>query len=252
MKTKRRIYIEEMPLAAAMEINLSETHAHYLTAVLRLTQGAEIHVFNARYGEWVAEIKSARKAEVIIHIKNQTRAPLPSLARQLTLAFAPLKKDRTDFLVEKASELGANFLQPVFTDHTQSDRVNIERLAATAIEAAEQCDRLDVPQVLEPVKLPNYLDQLPPHALLFLAAESGAALAVATAFERIKTNIQNHPNIHFLIGPEGGFSETEFERFDRCANIHRLRLGPRLLRAETAAIAVLSAFQMVLGDWTPE
>jgi len=239
----------DTPLAAGAEIVLPPEQSHYLANVLRLGAGEDVHVLNAAYGEWMGQIESVKKREVKVLIKAQTRLPdlLPS--HYLTLAFAPLKKTRTDFVVEKASELGVHSLQPVITDHTQAERVNVERLQTIAIEAAEQCDRLDASTVLQPLKLLNYLSELSKDAVVFLAAESGDALPITTAFEKIKSEIKNLQNIHFLIGPEGGFSEKEFSVFDRYPNIRRIRLGARLLRAETAAVAVLSSFQAILGDW---
>jgi 16S rRNA (uracil1498-N3)-methyltransferase len=298
MKTKRRIYMEGAALAAGAVVSPCEEHAHYLVTVLRLGTGDAVHLFNAECGEWLGEIQNAKKSDVKILIQSQTRPALSSPAYHLTLAFAPLKKDRTDFLVEKASELGAHVLQPVFTDHTQSERVNTDRLQITAVEAAQQCDRLDAPQVLAPVKLQNYLHDLPEDATLFLAAERGDAIPIAEAFFNLSSpgpcaarspgihgaaipnasgnretptvdpralpqsgSPESLPRtcsgddklkqVHFLIGPEGGFSEKEFTLFDRYVhNIRRIRLGPRLLRAETAAVSVLSAFQAIAGDWT--
>jgi len=236
-------------LAAGVEIVLPPEQSHYLANVLRLGVGEEVHVFNAAHGEWLGKIASSKKQEVRILLQEQSRLPLTSCALRLTLAFAPLKKTRTDFVVEKAGELGVHILQPVITDHTQAERVNVERLQTIAIEAAEQCDRLDAPTVLPPLKLSNYLSELPKDALVFLAAESGNALPIAQAFEKIKLEMEDVQNIHFLIGPEGGFSEKEFALFDRYPNIRRIRMGARLLRAETAAVAVLSNFQAILGDW---
>ncbi len=245
MKTKRRIYVENTPLNAGADITLDAPQANYLLNVLRLGAGDEVHLFNAENGEWRGEIGDGRKSKLYVKLVSQTRPSLPSPISILTLCFAPLKKDRTDFLVEKASELGVHFLQPVFTDHTQSERVNVERLQATAIEAAEQCDRLDAPHILPPINLPNYLQNLSKDSILFLAAESGAAMPIAAAFGHLEPS----PNVHFLIGPEGGFSAAEFLMFDKYPAIRRMRLGPRLLRAETAAMAVLSVFQAVTGDW---
>lgn len=243
MKTKRRLYMGEAPLAAGAELQLCEEHAHYLVNVLRLSAGDEVYPFTAQHGEFRGEITVAKKQMVVVKIAEQVRTP-EEPKFNLTLAFAPLKKDRTDFLIEKASELGVHVLQPIFTDHTQSERVNIGRLQLTAIEAAEQCDRLDAPKVLEAQKLSAYLSALPKDAIIFLAAESGAAKPIAEAFQNITAK-----EIHFIIGPEGGFSEKEFEAFARLPQIRPIRLGNRLLRAETAAVAVLSAFQAVAGDW---
>lgn len=236
-------------LAAGAEIALSADQSHYLVNVLRLAAGAEVHLFNAAHGEWEGEIGSTKKGAIKVVLKKQTRAALITSSSFITLAFAPLKKTRTDFVVEKASELGVHALQPILTDHTQAERVNIGRLQSIAIEAAEQCDRLDAPTVLSPIKLSDYLQSISNDAVLFLAAEAGDALPIATCFEKAKSEIKNAKHIHFLIGPEGGFSDAEFERFDRYSAIRRLKLGPRLLRAETAALAVLSAYQAILGDW---
>jgi len=240
-------------LAAGIEIQLCAEHAHYLTSVLRLAVGAEVYLFNAQSGEFRGEIAIAKKQTVVVKIGEQVRAAHPPTQMILTLAFAPLKKDRTDFLVEKASELGVHILQPIFTDHTQSERVNIERLQITAIEAAEQCDRLDAPRVKEAQKLSAYLSALPQDAIIFLAAESRAAAPIGEAFSELLRDSGSSPctvrELHFIIGPEGGFSDREFEAFARMPPIRPVRLGPRLLRAETAAAAVLSAFQAVAGDW---
>ena len=249
MKTKRRIYVPDSMLTDGAEIALHANQSHYLMAVLRLGMGAEVHLFNAGCGEWSGKIANSKKQEVVILLEQQEREPLTACICPLTLSFAPLKKDRTDFLVEKASEIGVHMMQPIFTDHTQSDRINTERLQATAIEAAEQCDRLDAPKILVPMKLENYLRTLPDDTMLFLAAESGDAMPIADAFEKLKTEREKPKTIHFLIGPEGGFSANEFALFGRYPGIRRIRLGPRLLRAETAAVATLSAFQAVAGDW---
>lgn len=246
MKTRRRLYMGEATLANGLEIQLCDEHAHYLVNVLRLKSGDEVYPFTAKNGEWRGEITQAKKNNVSIQMHECVRPPLPALPYQLTLAFAPLKKDRTDFLVEKAGELGVHLLQPIFTDHTQSERVNIDRLQITAIEAAEQCDRLDAPRVMDAQKLSAYLSALPKDAIVFLAAERGDAAPINTAFSELKNP---KGEIHFIIGPEGGFSEKEFEQFARVPQIRPIRLGPRLLRAETAAAAVLSAFQAVAGDW---
>lgn len=246
MKARRRLYMGDATLANGLEVQLCDEHAHYLVNVLRLKVGDEVYPFTARDGEWRGEITQAKKNNVSIKMHECVRAPLPALPYQLTLAFAPLKKDRTDFLVEKASELGVHVLQPIFTDHTQSERVNNERLQITAIEAAEQCDRLDAPHVIEAQKLSTYLSALPKDAIVFLAAERGDATPIKTAFSEIKNPAGE---IHFIIGPEGGFSEKEFEQFARVAPIRPVRLGARLLRAETAATAVLATFQAIAGDW---
>lgn len=246
MKTKRRIYVADATLTAGQELVLSDVHAHYLATVLRLQSGDEVHLFNEQIGEWKTEIIENKKSKVCVQIVSQSRPPLPPPLSHLTLAFSPLKKDRTDFLVEKASELGVHALQPIFTDHTQSERVNIERLQTTAIEAAEQCDRLDIPKVSPAQKLTHYLSTLPKDAVIFLAAERGDATPIAQAFSPLSSL---PPHIHFIIGPEGGFSEKEFEAFARLPQLRPIRLGPRLLRAETAAAAVLSAFQAIAGDW---
>lgn len=236
----------EAPLAAGAEIQLCEAHAHYLVNVLRLLPGDEVYPFTAANGEFRGEILAAKKNNVVVKLHECVRTPLTASRYQLTLAFAPLKKDRTDFLVEKASELGAHILQPIFTDHTQSERVNVERLQATAIEAAEQCDRLDAPRMMEAQKLAAYLSALPKDAAVFLAAESGDAAPIAEAFSHLSP-LASH--ISFIIGPEGGFSAKEFEQFARIPQLRPIRLGERLLRAETAATAVLSAFQAIAGDW---
>lgn len=254
--------MQDAALAAGAEITLNADQAHYLTNVLRLSAGDEVYLFNAQHGEWRGGITKSKKQDVKILLQQQMRQPPAACHLRLTLCFAPLKKDRTDFLVEKASELGVHVLQPVFTDHTQSERVNIERLQLTAIEAAEQCDRLDAPMVMEAQKLSAYLGAVPKDAIVFLAAESGDAMPIAEAFLSSRAERSGDPgsrdksdshasrdDVHFIIGPEGGFSAKEFESFSRIPQLRLIRLGARLLRAETAAVAVLSAFQAVAGDW---
>lgn len=247
MKTKRRLYVPGAGFSAGIELTLNENQSHYLLSVLRLTAGAEVHVFNET-GEWEARIQKTenRKQNIALSLIAQTHPPLAAPVSRLTLTFSPLKKDRTDFLVEKASELGVHVLQPVLCQHTQSDRVNTTRLQATAIEAAEQCDRLDAPTVLQPMKLTDYLQSLSPDSVLFFAAERGDAVPVGSGFS---SSTPSAANLHFLIGPEGGFSDEEFQKFNKYPQIQPIRLGPRLLRAETAAVAVLSAYQAIAGDW---
>ena len=162
------------------------------------------------------------------------------------MAAALIKRDAMDWAVEKASELGVHIIQPLITARTQSHHTNTQRLATIATEAAEQCDRLDRPSVLEPVSLLRFLDNWPKDSLLFFAAETGDASAIA---EAVKTETIKSGIVGFLIGPEGGFTEDEHILLRRYGFVRPIRLGPRLMRAETAAIAVLAAWQAIAGDW---
>ncbi len=247
--TVRRLHMPQS-LGAGASVTLNADQAHYLTNVLRMGAGDAVSLFNADSGEWAGMLETGgRKSELNVRLQAQTKSNLPSPASSLTLCFAPLKKTRTDFLVEKASELGVHILQPIITDHTNSERVKVERLQQIAIEAAEQCDRLDVPQVRAPVRLgkllKSFLSADFDHSAIFLAAERGDALPIATAFQ----NTPPAANTIFIIGPEGGFSDAEFQLFDCHSNIIRLRLGPRLLRAETAALTTLGIYQGMNCDF---
>ena len=223
-------------------VTLERDQSNYLGNVLRLAAGDSILVFNGREGEWQAEIAGRKRPETLTTIK-QTR-PQDSLP-DLIYAFAPLKHARLDYMVQKAVEMGAARLQPVLTRFTQVARVNGERMRANVIEAAEQCGILSVAEVAEPIPLERYLASRDAERLLIFCDEAAEVANPLQALEQGERNV----GIDVLIGPEGGFAEAERTLLLRQANFLRLSLGPRILRADTAAVAALALVQAVLGDW---
>ena len=259
MSATPRLYLSET-MSAGVSITLAPDQAHYLATVLRLGAGAPVRVFNGRDGEWDAQITQAAKRAVTLTITDQRRAQTP--APDVHLLFAPLKRTRTDFVVEKATELGVAVLRPVFTARTSTGRVNTERLAALAREAAEQTERLDLPALIEPQPLEAVLSQWetrePARRLVFCdegaprdtgwSAPNTAAPAAAEAFQTLQ---RGEPQAAWaiLIGPEGGFSPEERARLYAAPFAQPISLGPRILRAETAALAALALWQSTVGDW---
>jgi 16S rRNA (uracil1498-N3)-methyltransferase len=238
MDAKIRLYVDQ-PLAPGQAVRLSPDQAHYLTGVMRLSAGAAILLFNGRDGEWRATLAEASKRGAIALPDTQTR-PL-HLPPDLWLLFAPIKKARTDFIVEKAVELGAARILPVQTRHTNSERIRQDRLQAHATEAAEQCGATYVPEVADLQHLDKLLTKWPDDRRLYWCDETAigqpATLTPATGPAAI------------LIGPEGGFSAEEAARLRGKANVIPLSLGPRILRADTAAVAALTLWQAACGDW---
>jgi 16S rRNA (uracil1498-N3)-methyltransferase len=236
-----RVYLDA-PLAAGLAVSFDRGQANYLLNVLRLKDGDALLLFNGRDGEWQARLagtgKRALTGVVGERLREQPRPP------DLHFLFAPLKHARLDYLVQKAVEMGVSRLQPVITRHTQVARVNLDRMRANVIEAAQQCGILSVPEVADPVAFNGAIGEADrllvfcdedaevkdPVAALAAAARAGAPLAV-------------------LIGPEGGFAEEERDALLRRPNVVRIALGPRILRADTAAVAALALVQAVLGDW---
>lgn len=237
-----RLYLDH-PLGAGQCVALTREQAHYLFGVMRLGPGDSFAVFNGRDGEWRAELRDAGKRGGLIEAVAQLR-PL-EMPPDLWLLFAPIKKARTDFIVEKAVEMGVRRILPVQTDFTNSERIRRDRLQAHAIEAAEQCGATFVPEVADLAPLRRVLDTWPEgRALMWcdeaLARDAGGARdsgAIAPGAGAV------------LIGPEGGFSASERDRLAAFAPAHAVRLGPRILRADTAAVAALTLWQLRLGDW---
>jgi len=251
-----RLFVPD-PLTAGSRIALAQPQDHYLRHVLRLGPGDAVLAFNGRDGEWRAAI-AANGKRAAIEAREQTRPQTE--ANDLHYLFAPLKHERLDYMVQKAVEMGASLLQPVLTRHTQVKRVNRERMHANAIEAAEQCGVLSVPEVAEPVSLGLALAAREPERLLVFCDEDAevrdpvAALAAARPRPSALVPLQGgapgaRPPMAVLIGPEGGFAEEERAALLKLPNVVRLALGPRILRADTAAVAALSLVQAVLGDW---
>ncbi|BAT57872.1 ribosomal RNA small subunit methyltransferase E [Variibacter gotjawalensis] len=238
-----RLYVDS-PLADGIDVALEREQAHYLLNVLRLSAGDRILAFNGRDGEWLCEIAQASKKAASLSPREQTRSQPP--ARDLHYLFAPLKQARLDYMVQKATEMGASLLGPVLTQHTQVTRVNLERMRANAIEAAEQCGTLSVPDVVEPLTLNAFIAARDAARLLIFCDE---AAEIADPVEALKAVRRPGQPLAIIIGPEGGFSEGERASLLKLPNVVRIALGPRILRADTAAVAALTLVQAVLGDW---
>ena len=238
-----RLFVDAA-LAAGETVALERSQSNYLGNVLRLSAGETILVFNGRDGEWQAAI-SGRKRPDGLTIVAQTRPQdrLPDLA----YVFAPLKHARLDYMVQKAVEMGASSLQPVLTRFTQVSRVNGERMRANVIEAAEQCGILSLADDAEPVALDRYLAGREGQRLLVFCDEAAAAASPLLALQDMRAASNG---VDILIGPEGGFAEEERAILLRQPQTLRLSLGPRILRADTAAVAALALVQAALGDWT--
>jgi 16S rRNA (uracil1498-N3)-methyltransferase len=240
---KPRLFVDAA-LTAGETVALERSQSNYLGNVLRLSAGDTILVFNGLDGEWQASI-SGRKRPDSLDIVTQTRLQdrLPDLA----YIFAPLKHARLDYMVQKAVEMGASSLQPVLTRFTQVARVNRERMRANIIEAAEQCGILSIATVAEPMPLDRYLSQRDGQRLLVFCDEAADA---SNPLQALQSGLTAPSGIDILIGPEGGFAEEERAILLRQPRTLRLSLGPRILRADTAAVAALALVQAALGDWT--
>lgn len=235
-----RLFVPD-DLAAGRDVALSADHAHYLVNVMRQGVGAPIALFNGRDGEWRALIVEAsrRACRVALEAKtrDQTRVP------DLELVIAVVKRARLETIVEKAAELGAARVRPVLTHRTNADRVRTDRLAAIMVEAAEQCERLEVPAIEEPEKLDRLLDRWDASRRLVFCDEGGDAQDALTALGALPPG-----PAAILIGPEGGFSPEERARLRAMPDVVPVTLGPRILRADTAALASLAIWQSVRGD----
>lgn len=237
--SKVRLFIDH-PLGSGQAVPLNADQAHYLSGVMRLQAGTVIAVFNGRDGAWDAEIVTASKRGGTLALRAQV-APQRD-PPDLWLIFAPIKKARTDFIVEKAAELGAARILPVQTDFTNSERIRQDRLQAHAVEAAEQCGGTFVPEVADLTSLSKLLDGWDPARRILWADESRVGPADALS------GLPRGPWA-VLIGPEGGFSPPERKRLRDATFVTPISLGPRILRADTAAVALLTLFQAHLGDW---
>ena len=232
-----RLYVDH-PLVAGQSVPLTVEQSHYLFRVMRKGVGEKLEVFNGVDGEWSAEIIQAGRKSGILLCRNISR-PLV-LPPDLWLMFAPLKKSRSNFIVEKATEMGASQIMPIKTDFTNLERIRQDSLQSQAVEAAEQCGGTYVPSVLDLQKLSNVLDVWDDRKIMF-CDETFAGNTV---------DLSHSPGPWaILIGPEGGFSTAERKRLGEMSQVHRMALGPRILRAETAAIAALTLWQSNMGDW---
>lgn len=239
MTAKIRLYVDA-PLARGQSVLLNKDQFHYLFGVMRLSLGAHVALFNGRDGEFQAEVVEAGKRKGVLLCLEQSK-PL-QMPPDLWLLFAPIKKSRTDFIVEKAAEMGAARICPVQTEFTNSERIRRDRLQALAVEATEQCGGTFVPEVADLQKLDRVLETwLDDRALVFCNETLvGTRQSLAT---------MAHEKAAILIGPEGGFSDKERKRLEKLPFVTQISLGPRILRADTAAVAALTLWQSVNGDW---
>ena len=236
-----RLYVEA-PLAGGESLALSREQTHYVANVMRLKAGDALRLFNGRDGEWLCTIQALAKRGCTVACRDRIAAFRP--APDIDYLFAPIKHARLDYMAEKATEMGVRRLRPVFTERTVATRVNLERLRANAIEAAEQCNLLSVPEVLAPVSFADMLGSWDPKRRLVFCDE---AAAIADPLASLRA-VPRGP-LGLLIGPEGGFSG--FERASLLASgfVTAISLGPRIMRADTAAVAALALLQAVHGDW---
>jgi 16S rRNA (uracil1498-N3)-methyltransferase len=224
------------------EIELSPAQAHYMLHVLRQPVGSHLLIFNGRDGEWTAEIIRAKKGHCDVRVLEKVRAQTSS--QDLHYLFAPLKQARLDYVVQKAVEMGVSLLQPVTTAHTVPSRINLERMQANAIEAAEQCGILTLPEIRPAIKLQSLLKTFDTARTIVFCDESAPVTSPLDALEKLKGR-----KITVLLGPEGGFSEEERRGLRSQSFVSPISLGPRIMRADTAAVAVLALVNAVLGDW---
>lgn len=238
---RHRLFVEGA-LGAGGIVDATREQANYLGNVLRLAVGAPVLLFNGRDGEWLAEIASADRKRLSLRLVERVREQHP--AGDLHYLFAPLKHSRLDYMAQKAVEMGASLLRPVLTRRTQVSRINLDRLRANAVEAAEQCGLMSLPEIAPEARLPAALEELSSDRLLvFCDEEADQVSPLAALAERASGPIA------LLIGPEGGFDTLERRFLADRPNVVRISLGPRILRADTAAVAALALVQATLGDW---
>ena len=246
-----RLFVEA-PLDAGLPVALNASQAHYLASVLRMGTGDAVLVFNGADGEWNARLATVAKRNIALVVETKTR-PQPELGR-LHYLFSPLKRARLDYMVQKAVEMGVSHLQPVIMRHTQAERVNLDRMRANAIEAAEQCGILAIPQIVAPLDFAAAIAALSPsYRLVFCDEDAPCGDPVAALRADLDEDLSgphwSGAELAVLIGPEGGFGEEERAMLLRRPRTTRIALGPRILRADTAAVAALAVVQTAAGDW---
>lgn len=238
--TLTRLYIDDN-LYADARLELSKDHIHYLLNVLRLEAGGSLRVFNGRDGEWRADIVDLSKRNGALSLQERLRPP--KSAPDIWLCFAPLRRHRTNFILEKATELGVSVLQPILTGRTQFGKLKLEKLSAQIIEAAEQTERLCLPDLHAPIPLNDVLSGWDATRTLIMADEAGNCPPALKVLQDIKG-----PSA-LLIGPEGGFTSDERDQLRSHLAVKPVSLGPRILRADTAALSLLTLWQATQGDW---
>nr|WP_272210407.1 16S rRNA (uracil(1498)-N(3))-methyltransferase [Marinicella sp. W31]MDC2876288.1 16S rRNA (uracil(1498)-N(3))-methyltransferase [Marinicella sp. W31] len=237
----QRLFVD-VDLAAGASIEADKNQFHYLAHVIRADEGSELLLFNGRDGEWLARLSYPTRKKITLEPVEQTR-PQPPLP-YLSYLFAPLKTGRMDYMVQKAVEMGVGRIQPVLTQHVQGKPAKSDRLRANIIEAAEQCGVLAVPDLDEPVKLPELMENWDADRRLIFCDEADEHQNPVTALGEIKEK-----KLALLIGPEGGFSDEERALLHELPFVTAIPLGPRILRADTAAVAALAVIQATIGDW---
>jgi len=246
--TSQRLYVP-VPLAAGSVVAASPEQAHYLRSVLRMAAGDELLVFNGEHGEWRVRLEPEGKRGARLHLLEQTR--VQESGPDIDYLFAPLKRSRLDYMVQKAVEMGVSELRPVMTRRTVAERVNLHRMRANAIEAAEQCGVLHVPAIREPTELGRVLDHWDASRPLIFCDEAARIADPLKALGRLRSKSLGSPTaVALLIGPEGGFSPEERQRLLSLPFVAAISLGPRIMRADTAAVAALALVNAVLGDWS--
>ncbi len=245
-KARLRLYVPD-DLVAGAAIDLAAGQGHYLRSVMRAQPGEAVALFNGRDGAWLSVVDRLGKAGCRLTVQQQTRAQEPE--PDLWLLFAPVKGARVDFMAQKATELGVSRLVPVITERTQVRRINGARLLANAIEAAEQSERLTVPAVAETVRLADVLAAWPDRRRLLVGDETGGGAPLGEALSALAGAAPQPDSWAVLVGPEGGFTLAELDLMGKHPIVTRVGLGPRVLRADTAAIALLAVWQAMCGDW---
>ncbi|MBB4568614.1 16S rRNA (uracil(1498)-N(3))-methyltransferase [Rhizobium leucaenae] len=239
-RMQRLFVVSDIKANAGIEADRDQFN--YLANVLRMEDDAELLIFNGRDGEWKASVSFPSRKRILLTPVEQTRPqPAPS---DLHYLFAPLKVGRLDYLVQKAVEMGAGLLQPVMTQHVQGKITNLDKLKANVIEAAEQCGILGVPEVMEPIKLADLLTSWPKERRIIYCDEGDAGQNPLPLLAKIREN-----HLALLVGPEGGFSEEERALLHSLDFVTAIPLGPRILRADTAAVAAMAVIQATIGDW---
>ncbi|MDQ7077643.1 MAG: 16S rRNA (uracil(1498)-N(3))-methyltransferase [Robiginitomaculum sp.] len=254
MKAPPRLYVDE-PLCADLYVTLDREASHYVANVMRRRVGDPLRLFDGQSGEWLARITQVERKVVQVHIETQSRLFVP--VPDLLLLFAPVKKSRSEFIIEKATELGVRALQSVQTRRTTARPLRDERMALIVREAAEQTERLDLPQIMAPASLEDVLENWDGERTLIFCDEAGEDADQpwggehGRALPMLESLTTNPPGLKgaILIGPEGGFTPEERETLRACAFVRPVTLGPRILRADTAAVAALSLWQAINGDW---
>ncbi|MBO21446.1 MAG: 16S rRNA (uracil(1498)-N(3))-methyltransferase [Rhodospirillaceae bacterium] len=244
--TRIRLFVED-DLAVGGAIVLGRDQSHYLQNVMRRGVGDRVALFNGRDGEYWAELIEMRRAAARVSVSGQLRTQVSE--PDVWLTFAPIKRAAVDFMTTKATELGVARLLPVLTARTNSERVNTRRLRANATEAAEQSERLSVPVVDEPVRLPALLAAWPAERCLLVGDETGAGRPIAQVAAELLSDARVVPPLAVMTGPEGGFVPEELDQLRDLPFVIPVGLGPRVLRADTAALAALAVVQAVAGDW---